>query len=203
MKNYKKNLSTFDLETLLKQTRKSDANPGGGAILIIISNLALNLILMMDRKSWKEEKDQAEINKEEILKLSDTLSLNAQDDVDNFLYLMEKIIEDKALKEDYYNASKPLLTMIDTNIKALEILKFYLEFGKISTITDGQIVNDILKQTIISALPTIKLNLENFDEKIDLDKYINLANNLHKENTKIIERRKKWQQYMLFWESWV
>lgn len=191
MTNYKKKLSTFDLETLLKQTRKSDANPGGGAILIIISNLALNLILMMDRKSWKEKKDQAEINKEEILKLSESLSLNAQDDVDNFAYLMEKIIEDQALEKDYYNASKPLLTMIDTNIKALEILKFYLEYGKISTITDGQIANDILKQTIISALPTIKLNLENFDEKIDLDKYINLANNLHMENTKIIERRKK------------
>lgn len=203
MTNYKKKLSTFDLETLLKQTRKSDANPGGGAILIIISNLALNLILMMDRKSWKEKKDQAEINKEEILKLSESLSLNAQDDVDNFAYLMEKIIEGQALEKDYYNASKPLLTMIDTNIKALEILKFYLEYGKISTITDGQIANDILKQTIISALPTIKLNLENFDEKIDLDKYINLANKLHKENTKIIERRKKWQQYMLFWESWV
>lgn len=200
MKNYKKNLSTFDLETLLKQTRKSDANPGGGAILIIISNLALNLILMMDRKSWKEKKDQAEINKEEILKLSESLSLNAQDDVDNFAFLMEKIIEGQALEKDYYNASKPLLTMIDTNIKALEILKFYLEFGKISTITDGQIANDILKQTIISALPTIKLNLENFDEKIDLDKYINLANNLHMENTKIIERRKKWRQFMLFWE---
>lgn len=200
MKNYKKNLSTFDLETLLKQTRKSDANPGGGAILIIISNLALNLILMMDRKSWKEKKDQAEINKEEILKLSESLSLNAQDDVDNFAFLMEKIIEGQALEKDYYNASKPLLSMIDTNIKALEILKFYLEFGKISTITDGQIANDILKQTIISALPTIKLNLENFDEKIDLDKYINLANKLHKENTKIIERRKKWRQFMLFWE---
>lgn len=198
MTNYKKKLSTFDLETLLKQTRKSDANPGGGAILIIISNLALNLILMMDRKSWKEEKDQAEIYKEEILKLSESLSSNAQDDVDNFSYLMEKIIEGKALEKDYYNASKPLLTMIETNIKALEILKFYLEYGKISTITDGQIANDILKQTIISALPTIKLNLENFDEKIDLDKYINLANSLHKGNTKIIERRKKWQQYMLF-----
>lgn len=191
MKNYKKNLSSFDLETLLKQTRKSDANPGGGAILIIISNLALNLILMMDKKSWKEKKDQAEINKEEILKLSESLSLNAQDDVDNFAYLMGKIIEGQALEKDYYNASKPLLAMIDTNIKALEILKFYLEFGKISTITDGQIANDILKQTIISALPTIKLNLEKFDEKIDLDKYINLANNLHMENTKIIERRKK------------
>lgn len=200
MTNYKKKLSTFDLETLLEQTRKSDADPGGGAILIIISNLALNLILMMDRKSWKEKKDQAEINKEEILKLSESLSLNAQDDVDNFAFLMEKIIEGQALEKDYYNASKPLLTMIDTNIKALEILKFYLEFGKISTITDGQIANDILKQTIISALPTIKLNLENFDEKIDLDKYINLANKLHKENTKIIERRKKWRQFMLFWE---
>ena len=191
MKNYKQNLSTFDLETLLKQTRKSDANPGGGAILIIISNLALNLILMMDRKSWKEEKDQAEIYKEEILKLSESLSSNAQDDVDNFSYLMEKIIEGKALEKDYYNASKPLLTMIETNIKALEILKFYLEYGKISTITDGQIANDILKQTIISALPTIKLNLENFDEKIDLDKYINLANRLHKDNITIIERRGK------------
>lgn len=191
MTNYKKNLSTFDLETLLKQTRKSDANPGGGAILIIISNLALNLILMMERKSWKEKEDQAEINKGEILKLSESLSSNAQDDVDNFAYLMEKIIEGQALKKDYYNASKPLLSMIDTNIKALETLKFYLEYGKISTITDGQIANDILKQTIISALPTIKLNLENFDEKIDLDKYINLANSLHKENTKIIERRKK------------
>lgn len=200
MTNYKKKLSTFDLETLLEQTRKSDADPGGGAILIIISNLALNLILMMDRKSWKEKKDQAEINKEEILKLSESLSLNAQDDVDNFAFLMEKIIEGQALEKDYYNASKPLLTMIDTNIKTLEILKFYLEYGKISTITDGQIANDILKQTIISALPTIKLNLENFDEKIDLDKYINLANKLHKENTKIIERRKKWRQFMLFWE---
>lgn len=198
MTNYKKNLSTFDLETLLKQTRKSDANPGGGAILIIISNLALNLILMMDRKSWKEEKDQAEINKEEILKLSEILSSNAQGDVDNFAYLMKKIIEGKALEKDYYNASKPLLTMIDTNIKALEILKFYLEYGKISTITDGQIANDILKQTIISALPTIKLNLENFDEKIDLDKYINLANRLHKDNITIIERRGKWRQFMLF-----
>lgn len=198
MKNYKKNLSNFDLETLLKQTRKSDANPGGGAILIIISNLALNLMLMMDRKSWDDKTNQAETNKEEILKLSDTLSSNAQSDVDNFAILMDKIKKNEASKEDYFMASKPLLTMIDTNIKALEILKFYLEFGKFSTITDGQIANDILKQTIISALPTIKLNLENFDEKIDLDKYINLANNLHMENTKIIERRKKWRQFMLF-----
>ena len=198
MKNYKKNLSSFDLETLLKQTRKSDANPGGGAILIIISNLALNLILMMDKKSWKEKKDQAEINKEEILKLSESLSLNAQDDVDNFALLMEKIKNKKALKEDYFMASKPLLTMIDTNLKALEILKFYLEFGKKSTLTDGQIACDILNQAIISSISTIKLNLESLDEKIDLDKYINLANNLHMENTKIIERRKKWRQFMLF-----
>lgn len=198
MKNYKKNLSSFDLETLLKQTRKSDANPGGGAILIIISNLALNLMLMMDRKSWVDQKDQAETNKGEILKLSESLSSNAQSDVDNFAILMDKIKNNEASKEDYFMASKPLLTMIDTNIKALEILKFYLEFGKNSTITDGQIANDILKQTIISALPTIKLNLENFDEKIDLDKYINLANKLYEENKEIIERRKKWQQYMLF-----
>ena len=95
-------------------------------------------------------------------------------------------------------ASKPLLTMIDTNLKALEILKFYLEFGKKSTLTDGQIACDILNQAIISSISTIKLNLESLDEKIDLDKYINLANNLHMENTKIIERRKKWRQFMLF-----
>lgn len=202
MKNYKKNLSSFDLETLLKQTRKSDANPGGGAILIIISNLALNLILMMDKKSWAEKQDQAQINKDEILHLSKILSKNAQEDVDNFALLMEKIKNKKALKEDYFMASNPLLTMIDTNLKALEILKFYLEFGKKSTLTDGQIANDILKQTIISALPTIKLNLESLDEKIDFDKYINLAKNLYEENMKIIERRKKWQQYMLFWEFW-
>ena len=45
-------INELKVSDLLEETRKVNAKPGGGAIVILTANLAVNLILMMDRKNW-------------------------------------------------------------------------------------------------------------------------------------------------------
>ncbi|WP_073998661.1 cyclodeaminase/cyclohydrolase family protein [Anaerococcus urinomassiliensis] len=181
-------LTDMDIPTLLKQTRAKGANPGGGAILILISNLAINLILMMDKNDWGDKQKLADVSRETILKISDGLSISMQDDVDNFDLLMKAYKNGSINDQHYIDASKPLLDMIDINLEAMEVLGFYLRYGKKTTLTDGQIANDLLKTASLAALPTIKLNLGQFrDEEFIKEK----IEKLYQKNKLLIERRNK------------
>ena len=182
-------LIDMSVDTLIKQSRKAGANPGGGAILILSSNLALNLILMMDKNDWGEYKEKANVSRETIIKLSDDLTKLMQDDVDNFDKLMKKIKNSKAQKEDYILASKALIRMNEINLEALGLLGFYLKNGKYYALSDGQIANDMLKEMIFASESIIEVNIGCINN--ELKYYQSLSQKLHAINTEIIERRKQ------------
>ena len=190
------NLINMDMAKLIYQTRQADANPGGGAILILVSNLAINLALMMDKKDFESLEKDANVSRETLLKISKDYETYMQDDVDKFNHLMDRIKDKSASEDDYLKAATPLLNMVEKNIVALDKIGFFLENGKKSTITDGEIANDLLYQALISSLPTIKLNLDMTRESFDLASKKDEANKLYIKNQQIIERRKQWQQYM-------
>lgn len=189
-------LIDIDLAKLIYQTRQADANPGGGATLILVSNLAINLGLMMDKKDFKDLEKDANVSRETLLKISKEYESYMQDDVDEFNKLMDNIKEKSASEDDYLKAATPLLKMVEKNIVALDKLSFFLENGKKSTLTDGEIANDLLYQALISSLPTIKLNLDMTRESFNLASKKDEANKLYIKNQQIIERRKQWQQCM-------
>lgn len=189
-------LIDMDVAKLIYQTRQADANPGGGATLILVSNLAINLGLMMDKKDFKELENEADVSRETLLKISKDYESYMQDDVDEFNNLMDNIKEKSASEDDYLKAATPLLKMVEKNIVVLDKLSFFLENGKKSTLTDGEIANDLLYQALISSLPTIKLNLDMTTGSFNLASKKDEANKLYIKNQQIIERRKQWQQYM-------
>ena len=189
-------LIDIDLAKLIYQTRQADANPGGGATLILVSNLAINLGLMMDKKDFKDLEKDANVSRETLLKISKDYESYMQDDIDEFNNLMDNIKEETASEDDYTKAATPLLKMVEKNIVALDKLSFFLENGKKSTLTDGEIANDLLYQALISSLPTIKLNLDMTRESFNLASKKDEANKLYIKNQQIIERRKQWQQCM-------
>lgn len=184
-------LINMDIQTLIEQTRAKDANPGGGALLILISNLAINLMLMMDKNNWNDYEDMANVSRETILDISKQYSILMQDDVDNFNELMIAYKKNLTSKDHFLKAAKPLLLMTENNLKAMEILSFYLDHGKKSTLTDGEITNQLLKTANESAIPTIKINIEATGDKKDYDSIINKTNELYQKNKLIIEGRKK------------
>ena len=106
---------------------------------------------------------------------------------------MDKIKNKEAKEIDYKNAARPLISMVDGNLKSLEEISFFLENGKKSTLTDGQISNDLLYEAILSSFATIKINLDQTDLSYDFDEKTKLAKNLYQKNLDIIERRNKWQ----------
>lgn len=189
-------LIDMDVAKLIYQTRQADANPGGGATLILVSNLAINLGLMMDKKDFKDLEKDANVSRETLLKISKEYESYMQDDVDEFNNLMDNIKENSASEDDYIKAATPLLKMVEKNIVALDKLSFFLENGKKSTLTDGEIANDLLYQALISSLPTLKLNLDMTRESFNLASIKDEANKLYIKNQQIIERRKQWQQCM-------
>lgn len=184
-------LIDMDLSTLISQTRKANANPGGGALLILISNLAINLMLMMDKKNWGELENKANVSRETIIDHSKKLEELMQADVDSFDYLMKNFKSNCARQQDYIEAANPLISMVDISLDCLDILSFYLLNGKKSTLTDGEISNNLLKECILSSIPTININMENTDENIDYDEIKSKTYNLYKKNKEIIERREK------------
>ena len=184
-------LIEMEVKTLIHQTRAKEANPGGGAILILVSNLAINLMLMMDKNNWGVLEDKANVSRETILKISYKYSNLMQDDVDYFNELMDAYKNKLTCKDHFINACKSLEAMLGDNLKALEILAFYLEFGKKSTLTDGEIANELLRTSSISAIPTININLNEAEIDKDYCSTIDRINELYQRNKLLIERRNK------------
>ncbi|MDU6791213.1 MAG: cyclodeaminase/cyclohydrolase family protein, partial [Anaerococcus sp.] len=52
----KNRMVDFSVGELIDNTRKKTANPGGGAVTSLVGNLGLNLILMMAKKDYGDEK---------------------------------------------------------------------------------------------------------------------------------------------------
>lgn len=184
-------LIEMDVDTLLEQTRSKEANPGGGAVLILTASLALNLMLMMDKDDFGEKNEQAVVSRETIMGLADLYKDLMQADVDEFNKLMTALKSDEINDEHYIAASRPLLKLVEHNQEAMRILSFYLLYGKKATLSDGQIANDLLRQTALSALPTIKLNLDNTPISLDYNHIEKTIENLYQANNEIIEERKK------------
>ena len=184
-------LINMNIATLIEQTRAKDANPGGGSLLILISNLAINLTLMMDKNDWDKYGAKASVSRETLLKLSNQLKNLMQDDVDNFKSLMRDLKNKEVNEDSYKRAADPLIKMVASNIEALEVLNFYLEHGKRSTLSDGQIANDLLKTTTLASIPTIRLNMDMTEGTIDYENIESKTKALYEANKLAIERRIK------------
>lgn len=182
---------------LLEETRKINAKPGGGAIAILSANLAVNLALMLDKKNWGNLEKEATENRKVMEEISDLLSKGADEDIYYANLLIDQYKNKGAIDEKYFiDAAKPQIRLNTLALKALEILAFYLENGKTSTFTDGEIANEMLISAIRSSVPTIMVNLKETNYKYNIGEVLDEANKLYQHNRNIIERRKAWQEYI-------
>lgn len=190
-------INELKVSDLLEETRKVNAKPGGGAIVILTANLAVNLILMMDRKNWGDLTKKAAENRKLIKEISDILTKCADEDVFYANLLIEKYKnKEKILEKDLVDAAKPQIKLNTLALKALEVLPLYLDHGKRTTLTDGEIANEMLFSAIKSSVPTIKANLNGVDYRYSIDEVLRDAQKLYQHNRDIIERRKAWQEFM-------
>ena len=182
---------------LLEETRKINAKPGGGAIAILSANLAVNLALMLDKKNWGNLEEEATENRKVMEEISDLLSKGADEDIYYANLLIDQYKNKGPIDEKYFiDAAKPQIRLNTLALKALEILAFYLENGKTSTFTDGEIANEMLISAIRSSVLTIKVNLKETNYKYNIGEVLDEANKLYQHNRNIIERRKAWQEYI-------
>ena len=176
---------------LLEETRKVNAKPGGGAIVILSANLGLNLGLMLERNDWGDLKEEAREKRKLMEEISDLLVKCADEDIYYANILIDQYKKKGPIEDKFYiDAARPQVRLNTLASKALEILAFYLEHGKASTLADGEIANEMLYDAIKSSAPTIKANLDGVNYKYDLKKALDEAYKLYQNNRNIIERRK-------------
>ncbi len=199
----KNKMIDFSVEHLIENTRKKTANPGGGAITSLVGNLGLNLILMMSKKDYKDEKlnKKSEKIEEKFKKYSEELKELMQEDIDKVNFLI-KAYKNKEIKnyDDYIiEANKAPKRTIELMIIVLQDCDFILKYGNIDAISDGEIGLRLVKESIHSSFINLILNEENITdpnhEKTNYKSIINFCDKLYKDNMKIIEEReKKWDK---------
>lgn len=199
----KNKMIDFSVDHLIENTRKKTANPGGGAITSLVGNLGLNLILMMAKKDYKDEKLNKKSKKieEKFKKYSEELKELMQEDIDK-VNLLIKAYKNKEIKnyDDYIiEANKAPKRTIELMIIVLQDCDFILKYGNIDAISDGEIGLRLVKESIHSSFINLILNEENIDdpnhEKTNYKSIINFCDKLYKDNMKIIEEReKKWDK---------
>lgn len=178
----------MDLGKILDQAKKPTANPGGGALIITIAAMAVNIVRMMDRRN---------VSHETLDNISDRLVDLIQEDVDYANDLVKEYKKGKIVDEVFFiNAARPQMELVELSIKALDYIESILENGKLDAISDGIIANNLLLEVVRDAMPTIRVNLDPISKSYDYNKKIDYAKKLHKRNQQIIERRLKWQEYM-------
>lgn len=186
----------FTVGQLIEQTRKKNANPGGGALVSLIGNLGINLLLMMDRKVYKQENLEIEASKirTKLLKISKRLEEVMQEDIDKVDVLI-KAYKNGDIKEEIQrktrDAIKPPLETIKLILEAMELSEFILKNGKIETISDGKIASRLMKEAIISSIINIEINQKHIDYTFDKEGIINKCESLYKRNEEIIKGRNK------------
>ena len=199
----KNKMIDFSVDHLIENTRKKTANPGGGAITSLVGNLGLNLILMMAKKDYKDEKLNKKSKKieDKFKKYSEELKELMQEEIDK-VNLLIKAYKNKEIKnyDDYIiEANKAPKRTIELMIIVLQDCDFILKYGNIDTISDGEIGLRLVKESIHSSFINLILNEENITdpnhEKTNYKSIINFCDKLYKDNMKIIEEReKKWDK---------
>ncbi|WP_270596290.1 cyclodeaminase/cyclohydrolase family protein [Anaerococcus vaginalis] len=199
----KNKMIDFSVDHLIENTRKKTANPGGGAITSLVGNLGLNLILMMAKKDYKDEKLNKKSKKieDKFKKYSEELKELMQEDIDKVNFLI-KAYKNKEIKnyDDYIiEANKAPKRTIELMIIVLQDCDFILKYGNIDAISDGEIGLRLVKESIHSSFINLILNEENITdpnhEKTNYKSIINFCDKLYKDNMKIIEEReKKWDK---------
>lgn len=199
----KNKMIDFSVEHLIENTRKKTANPGGGAVTSLVGNLGLNLILMMAKKDYKDEKLNKKSKKieDKFKKYSEELKELMQEDIDK-VNLLIKAYKNKEIKnyDDYIiEANKAPKRTIELMIIVLQDCDFILKYGNIDAISDGEIGLRLVKESIHSSFINLILNEENITdpnhEKTNYKSIINFCDKLYKDNMKIIEEReKKWDK---------
>lgn len=199
----KNKMIDFSVDHLIENTRKKTANPGGGAITSLVGNLGLNLILMMAKKDYKDEKLNKKSKKieDKFKKYSEELKELMQEDIDK-VNLLIKAYKNKEIKnyDDYIiEANKAPKRTIELMIIVMQDCDFILKYGNIDAISDGEIGLRLVKESIHSSFINLILNEENITdpnhEKTNYKSIINFCDKLYKDNMKIIEeRKKKWDK---------
>lgn len=199
----KNKMIDFSVDHLIENTRKKTANPGGGAITSLVGNLGLNLILMMAKKDYKDEKLNKKSKKieDKFKKYSEELKELMQEDIDkvNLLIKAYKNKEIKNYDEYIIEANKAPKRTIELMIIVMQDCDFILKYGNIDAISDGEIGLRLVKESIHSSFINLILNEENITdpnhEKTNYKSIINFCDKLYKDNMKIIEEReKKWDK---------
>ncbi|MDU6546299.1 cyclodeaminase/cyclohydrolase family protein [Anaerococcus vaginalis] len=199
----KNKMIDFSVDHLIENTRKKTANPGGGAITSLVGNLGLNLILMMAKKDYKDEKLNKKSKKieDKFKKYSEELKELMQEDIDK-VNLLIKAYKNKEIKnyDDYIiEANKAPKRTIELMIIVMQDCDFIFKYGNIDAISDGEIGLRLVKESIHSSFINLILNEENITdpnhEKTNYKSIINFCDKLYKDNMKIIEEReKKWDK---------
>lgn len=193
----KNKMIDFSVGELIENTRKKTANPGGGAITSLVGNLGLNLILMMAKKDYGDEKLNKKSQKLEkkFKKYSDELKDLMQEDIDKVNILI-KAYKDKEIKEydDFIiEANKAPKRTIELMIIVLQDCDFIFKYGNMAYVSDGEIGLRLVKEAIHSSFTNLIMNEANIInenyEKTNYKSIIEFCDKLYKDNMKIIKER--------------
>ncbi|MDU5913368.1 MAG: cyclodeaminase/cyclohydrolase family protein [Anaerococcus vaginalis] len=199
----KNRMVDFSVGELIDNTRKKTANPGGGAVTSLVGNLGLNLILMMAKKDYGDEKLNKKSQKLEkkFKKYAEELKDLMQEDIDKVNVLIKAYKDDQINDYDKYiiDANKAPKRTIELMIIVLQDCDFVLKHGNIAAISDGEIGLRLVKEAIHSSFINLIMNEENISDpnhkKTNYKSIINFCDKLYKDNMKIIkEREKKWDK---------
>ena len=199
----KNRMVDFSVGELIDNTRKKTANPGGGAVTSLVGNLGLNLILMMAKKDYGDEKLNKKSQKLEkkFKKYAEELKDLMQEDIDKVNVLIKAYKDDQINDYDKYiiDANKAPKRTIELMIIVLQDCDFILKHGNIAAISDGEIGLRLVKEAIHSSFINLIMNEENISDpnhkKTNYKSIINFCDKLYKDNMKIIkEREKKWDK---------
>lgn len=199
----KNKMVDFSVGELIDNTRKKTANPGGGAVTSLVGNLGLNLILMMAKKDYGDERLNKKSQKLEkkFKKYAEELKDLMQEDIDKVNVLIKAYKDDQVNDYDKYivDANKAPKRTIELMIIVLQDCDFILKHGNIAAISDGEIGLRLVKEAIHSSFINLIMNEENISDpnhkKTNYKSIINFCDKLYKDNMKIIkEREKKWDK---------
>ena len=199
----KNRMVDFSVGELIDNTRKKTANPGGGAVTSLVGNLGLNLILMMAKKDYGDEKLNKKSQKLEkkFKKYAEELKELMQEDIDKVNVLIKAYRDDQINDYDKYiiDANKAPKRTIELMIIVLQDCDFILKHGNIAAISDGEIGLRLVKEAIHSPFINLIMNEVNISDpnykKTNYKSIINFCDKLYKDNMKIIkEREKKWDK---------
>lgn len=199
----KNKMVNFSVDELIDNTRKKTANPGGGAVTSLVGNLGLNLILMMAKKDYGDERLNKKSQKLEkkFKKYAEELKDLMQEDIDKVNVLIKAYKDDQVNDYDKYivDANKAPKRTIELMIIVLQDCDFILKHGNIAAISDGEIGLRLVKEAIHSSFINLIMNEENISDpnhkKTNYKSIINFCDKLYKDNMKIIkEREKKWDK---------